>query len=250
MLTRVLMVGLLAGLVAGLAIAVLQHVVTTPLILAAEAYEEAGKKAKKTASSGGHLILAHGHQQSKDEEGWKPENGLQRAAFTALATVITAIGFALVLLAGMIAAGDAIDERRAIAWASAAFVATGLAPAVGLAPELPGSVAGPVLDRQLWWLGAAIATALALWLFLRSSKPWAWVFSAALLIAPHVVGAPHPAGLESAVPAELAARFAAASLAVQAALWVLTGAAAGVLWTSALTRNVGGAAPHTPRQGP
>ena len=42
MLTRVLSVGLLAGLLAGLAIALLQQVTTTPLILAAETYEKAG----------------------------------------------------------------------------------------------------------------------------------------------------------------------------------------------------------------
>ncbi|MGH6816006.1 MAG: CbtA family protein [Hyphomicrobiaceae bacterium] len=231
MLTRVLTVGLLAGLVAGFAIAVLQHVVTTPLILAAEAYEEAGKKVKETAVSDNSLVLTHNHQAAPDVEGWKPEDGLQRISFTALTTIVAAIGFAFVLLAAMIAAGDPIDERRAVAWASAAFVAAGLAPAVGLAPELPGSAAAPVLDRQIWWLGTAFATAAALWLFLRSGRLWMGLLGAVLLIAPHVVGAPHPPSLESAVPAELAARFAAASLAVQAALWVLTGAAVGLFWT-------------------
>ena len=60
----------------------------------------------------------------------------------------------------MLASGDAIDERRAIAWAAAAFVATGLAPAAGLAPELPGMPAADLVARQSWWFLTATATAL------------------------------------------------------------------------------------------
>ena len=45
-----------------------------------------------------------------------------------------------------------------------------------------------------------------------------------LVLAPHIWGAPHLAvAATSAVPAELAAQFAATSLAVQAILWVWHG---------------------------
>ncbi|MDJ1158831.1 CbtA family protein [Chelatococcus sp. SYSU_G07232] len=236
MLNRVLVVGLLAGLVAGLAVAVLQHFTTTPLILAAETYETAGKTAALAGPDfgGARIVLAHtGHEPvaGAEAEGWKPEDGLARTFFTGLTTVVSAIGFALVLLAGMIAAGDEIDARRALAWAAAAFLATGLAPALGLAPELPGAAAGPLVARQAWWVATAVATAASLWLFLRTEAAWAKVLAALLLVAPHAVGAPHPAGFESRVPAELAAQFAARSLAVQAALWLLTGLAVGLIWT-------------------
>lgn len=233
MLNRVLVVGLLAGLVAGLAVAVLQHFTTTPLILAAETYETADKVASLGAADfgGARIILAHaGHGHGDEAGGWKPEDGLSRTFFTSLMTVVTAIGFALVLLAGMVAAGDEITTRRALAWAGAAFVAMGLGPALGLAPELPGSAAGPLVARQLWWAGTAAATAASLWLFLRTEAAWAKALALVLIIAPHVVGAPHPAGFESRVPAELAAHFAATSLVVQAALWGLTGLAIGVFW--------------------
>ncbi|MBM3625071.1 MAG: cobalt transporter, partial [Alphaproteobacteria bacterium] len=40
----------------------------------------------------------------------------------------------------------------------------------------------------------------------------------------------HPATPESMAPAELAARFAASSLAVQAISWALAGALAGLVW--------------------
>jgi predicted cobalt transporter CbtA len=56
-----------------------------------------------------------------------------------------------------------------------------------------------------------------------------------LLIAPHLF-TPTPATPESTVPAELAARFAAASLAVQAVSWILAGAMAGMAFR-ALTQD-------------
>jgi predicted cobalt transporter CbtA len=51
-----------------------------------------------------------------------------------------------------------------------------------------------------------------------------------VLLVPHLIGAPHPPEFESRVPAELAAHFAALSLAVQALLWAFVGIAVGLLW--------------------
>jgi cobalt transporter subunit CbtA len=130
----------------------------------------------------------------------------------------------------MIFAGDAIDERRGLAWAIAGFVASGLAPAAGLAPELPGSAAGDLVARQIWWIGTAAATALALWAFLRMENPVARLGAFVLLLAPPVIAAPHPHALESKVPAEIAAQFAALSLVVQGLLWAFAGIAVGLLW--------------------
>jgi cobalt transporter subunit CbtA len=219
---RVLLVGLLAGLLAGLLTATLQHFITTPLILKGEVYEAMQDAAPAANDQSGHDMAG------MDE--WKPADGLQRTAFTSLATIATSAGFALILLAGMLASGDEITVRMAFGWSIAAFVATGLAPALGLAPELPGSAAGPLLARQIWWVGTAISTGIALWLFLRSTTVIPKVVAVILLALPHLIGAPQPVAFESKAPAELAAHFAAASLTVQAALWILSGLAAGALW--------------------
>ena len=212
MIHRVLMVGLLAGLLAGLVVATLQHFVTTPLILAGEVYE-----------------TAEPHDMAGMDD-WKPADGIERTAFTSIATIATSAGFALVLLAGMLVSGDEITVRKAFGWSLAAFVATGLAPSLGLAPELPGSSAGPLLERQVWWVATAISTGVALWLFVRSTNWIAKVVAVILLALPHLIGAPQPGAFESKAPAELAAHFAAASLTIQAALWILSGLAAGALW--------------------
>ncbi|HEX9327226.1 MAG TPA: CbtA family protein [Reyranella sp.] len=228
MLTRVLSVGLLAGLLAGLLIAVLQQVTTTPLILLAETYEKQGEAASAAPPAPG---AAAGHDHAAHDHGWKPADGLPRFFYTAITTIATAVGVAFLLIAGMVFAGDTIDERRSLAWAIAGFVASGLAPAAGLAPELPGSAAGDLVGRQIWWIGTAVATALALWAFLRMESPVARLGAFVLLLAPHVIGAPHPHALESKVPAEIAAQFTALSLVVQGLLWAFAGIAVGLLWS-------------------
>lgn len=249
MITRVLAVGLLAGLFAGLAVAALQSFTTTPLILAAEVFEDAAEtKADNTALGGRsgpvfaatepRLILVHGDAHSDGEPAqpngkeWAPQDGIERTVFTSIATIATAVGFALIILAGMLFFGDAINEQRAMVWAAAGFVAAGLAPAVGLSPELPGMAAADLPGRQEWWLATVLCTAVALWLFLRSDNNWLRLLAVPIVLAPHVWGAPHlAASHESAVPAELAAQFAATSLAIQATLWILTGFFVGFLWT-------------------
>ena len=241
MLARVLAVGLLAGLLAGLLIAALQQVTTTPLILLAETYE--------TPSAAPAPGAPKEHDHAAHDHGWKPADGLPRFFYTSVATVATAIGMSFLLLAGMIFAGDPIGERRALSWAiagfvatglapaaglapePAGFVATGLAPAAGLAPELPGSGAGELIARQAWWIATAVATAFALWAFLRSESLIARLVAVVVLLAPHVIGAPHPHAFESKVPAEIAAEFAALSLVVQGLLWALAGIAVGLLWS-------------------
>jgi cobalt transporter subunit CbtA len=252
MISRVLSVSLMAGFAAGLLIAALQQFTTTPLILAAEVFESAATEPStaRHADNGvarvwsgvsregeARVFLVHsGHDAAggKGEASWKPADGIERTIYTSTATVGTAIGFALLLLAGMLAAGDRIDEKTALGWAAAGFVVTGLAPAAGLAPELPGMPAADLLARQTWWAGTAAATAVALWLFLRSGSPWLRVLAVALILAPHVLGAPHlHEATQSRVPPDLAARFAATSLVVHAALWCLTGLLVGWLWQRA-----------------
>ncbi len=229
MLRTVLVVGLLAGLAAGLATAVLQHFTTVPLILAAEAYE--------TAAADGVALAAHGDDAPAAVPGhahgaaaWSPADGIERTLATSVATVVSAIGFSLVLMAAMLLAGERITPARALAFAAAGFAATGLATGLGLAPVLPGSAAGPVLDRQVWWFATAIATAGGLYLMLRVRTAVALAAGAILVALPHLVGAPQAEGYASLVPAELAAHFASTSLVVHAAFWAMVGVATGWLW--------------------
>ena len=56
-----------------------------------------------------------------------------------------------------------------------------------------------------------------------------------LIALPHLIGAPHPSSPESAVPAVLAAEFAARSVATMAVFWIVLGAAFG--WALGQSRD-------------
>lgn len=241
MLMRFVKAALAAGFLAGALVAGLQEVTTTPLILEAEKYESG-----ETASAG-RFLVAHAAESRNDaylhlvhdgtdhgtENAWAPEDGIERSLSTALATVGTTFGFALILLAVMVLSDAKITARTGLAWGAAAFAATGLAPALGLSPELPGSAAAVLEDRQIWWIGTALATAAGLFLVLRVSSALAILAGLALIALPHVIGAPHADGYTSNVPSELSGHFASASLVVHAVTWALTGCVAGYVWERA-----------------
>jgi cobalt transporter subunit CbtA len=238
MIQRVLKAGFLAGLVVGLAIAVLQQFTTSQLIQQGEVYEKAAHDHHAALNSPAlPIVLAHDHDASaaaaepeQEEEGWQPQNGWQRVTATSLATIATSIGYALILIAAMLAAGVPIIPRTALLWGIAAFAATSLAPALGLSPELPGSAGAPLLSRQIWWVATALCTGAGLFLLARIEYTTAKIVGVALVVLPHLIGAPRAANFRSTAPAELAAQFAATSLVVSAVLWALLGLAVGYAW--------------------
>jgi cobalt transporter subunit CbtA len=238
MIQRVLKAGFLAGLVVGLAIAVLQQFTTSQLILQGEIYEKAAHDHHAALNPPAlPVVLVHDHganaatePNEEEAEGWQPANGWQRVTATSVATIATSIGYALILIAAMLAAGVPIVPRTAFLWGVAALAATSLAPALGLSPELPGSAAAPLVARQIWWVATVLCTAGGIFLLARIGYPTARVVGLVLIVLPHLIGAPKAPNFKSTAPAELAAQFAATSLVVSAVLWVLLGLAVGYAW--------------------
>ena len=217
MLMRIVGCALVAGGIAGGVGALLQQALVVPLILDAEVYEAGAAVAHVHADGMAHV---HGAAAA----------GAGRVLTTVVMTVAVKVGFALLLLAAFHARDARPSLREGLGWGVAGFVAFMLAPAAGLAPELPGSAAGPLAARQLWWAATAVSAAGALWLIAFVQAPWAAAGAIALLALPHLVGAPHaePAG---AAPSELAAAFAARALAVGLAGWAVLGAACAWAWS-------------------
>jgi predicted cobalt transporter CbtA len=87
-----------SGALAGLVLFALQHFTVVPLIQAAEPFEAAGHEAHPGASN--------------ENEGWQPAEGWERTSFTAVATVLTGIGFAAMLFGAMALAGKTINTRH------------------------------------------------------------------------------------------------------------------------------------------
>ncbi|MET0427332.1 MAG: CbtA family protein [Microvirga sp.] len=226
----IVFVSALAGLVAGLGLTGMQYAGTVPLILKAEVYEGEGAApaphAHDAAAPAGQAA-AHTHDAADDHDEWAPEDGLQRSVFTALANVVTAIGFALLLVTASELGGGLAGWRQGVFWGLAGFAVFTLAPGLGLPPELPGMPAADLVARQVWWIGTALATAsgLALLVF-RRALAWT-VLGVGLIVAPHLVGAPKPDSFDTAVPEGLLHDFVVAVAVTSLLFWVLLGGMAG-----------------------
>jgi cobalt transporter subunit CbtA len=224
MIGRLVLAALIAGMAAGFIYGGVQHVQTTPLILAAEIYETApahnhAAAATDPAAPADAAAPAHEHEA----EEWAPADGWQRTLSTTLSSVITGAGFAVLLAGVSLLTGFPITPKNGLIWGICGFLAVTVAPSAGLAPELPGMPAGDLVSRQVWWVATIIASGVGLFL-IATRRELYWLAAAVFLIAlPHIIGAPQPLSHETAVPAGLAASFAAKTIAASAVLWSLIG---------------------------
>lgn len=230
---NVVFVAALAGLCAGILMAAMQAYATVPLILQAEAYEQAGgghhHHAAAAEGDGAAATEAHSHDAvaAPAEEEWEPADGFQRTFFTVLANIVTAVGFALLLVAASELAGGISGWRQGVMWGLAGFAVFTLAPGLGLPPELPAMPAADLTARQIWWIGTAAATAAGLALIaFRHSLPLA-IAGVALIVAPHLIGAPQPVDYETPIPGNLHHDFVVAVTVTNLVFWVALGALAG-----------------------
>ena len=224
MITRVLLAAVIAGMIAGAVAASFQIWRVTPLILAAEVYEnQSDTGAAHTHGAG----VPAGHSHGEAQEAWAPEDGFERTAYTLLANLVMGVAFAFVLAAAVMFSGRGITTQNGFIWGVLGFIVFTLAPTAGLAPELPGMPTAELVARQTWWWGTAIATASGIAMIaLKKCIPYR-MLGASLIALPHLIGAPHPLTHESAVPASLAADFAANSLAMMALFWIILGMSLG-----------------------
>jgi len=219
---RILSNGLIAGAAAGLIAAILQLAFVQPILLHAELYE------------GGYLV----HFGSESHASAHQDVGAIdpiRDGLSVMFNMLTYSGYALILVALMSQAGMSkgtkINGRTGIIWGLAGFFVVHFAPGFSLAPEVPGVAAADVVARQIWWLATVLATGVAVWLIAFGERWVAWGSAVALLLAPHLVGAPEPEVFTGPVPTEIGAHFAARAFGVGMAAWVLVGCFSGFLWS-------------------
>ena len=220
----IILSAMVVGFVAGAAITLVQFFTTVPLILSAEVYERDDSEAAAKPDPAAHQHAAN--EQAEHEHGsaaWEPKEGLQRNSFTAVANILTAIGFAL-LLAGIYALrGHPVAWHEGLLWGLAGFAVFTVAPGLGLPPELPGVPAAPLEARQIWWVATAAATASGLGLLVLRRAVWAAALGVGLMILPHVIGAPQPGEIHTDVPAALSQQFVIAVTLTSLLFWLLLG---------------------------
>lgn len=239
---RMASVVVMAGALSGILLSGVQQFQVEKIILKAEEYEKAGAAdtgqataaaAAEHAQQPGHEHGAaaatheHAHEHAHDADAWEPADGAERTAYTVLANISMAVGFALVMVAAMTLSGRRVGWRSGLLWGLAGYAVFFIAPSLGLPPEVPGTLAAPLQARQLWWVMTAAATAASLGLFVFA-RGWVWkAVGLLLLVVPHVIGAPQPEVHGSAAPAALAQAFIGATAAANAVFWLALGGLTG-----------------------
>ena len=217
MIKRIARTAGFSGLLAALLLTLLQSFWVAPLILQAETYESAAPAAEHHSHDGA-AVAAHEHSA----EAWSPEDGWQRILSTTGGNLVVAVGFALILVA-LYSLREPNRVSTGALWGLAGFAVFCLAPTLGLPPELPGTAAADLGQRQSWWIGTAAATALGLALLVFARH---WLLKAAgvvLLVVPHVIGAPQPEVHQSLAPEALETQFKIASWLTNAVFWLALG---------------------------
>jgi len=204
------------GLLAALLLTLLQSFWVAPLILQAETFEKAPAAHEHEHSQG--AMVGHVH----DEEAWEPQDGWQRVLSTTCGNLVVAVGFALMLAALYTLRAPTKISQGAL-WGLAGYAVFVLAPTLGLPPELPGTAAADLTQRQIWWVSTAASTAVGLALIVFAHNWILKVLGAVILVIPHIVGAPQPEVHSALAPEELESQFKIASLLTNAAFWVAMG---------------------------
>lgn len=219
MFKRIALTAGFSGLLAALLLTLLQSFWVVPLIHEAETYENAPAVQSHEHE---HADAAAGHSHDHDAEAWEPEDGWQRIISTAGGNLVVAVGFAL-MLAAIYTLRAPGRTAQGVWWGLAGFAVFVLAPTLGLPPELPGTAATDLGQRQAWWIGTAASTAVGLALIVFGRNALLKVLGVAILVVPHILGAPQPVQHESLAPQALESQFMVASLLTNALFWVALG---------------------------
>lgn len=250
MIQRMLASALFAGCAAGLLAALLHFSFVQNVLLLAEEYESgalahfpSGQPAESDQSHDAASVEgtpapadhadaagapAHEHPAPTGEE-----SQAKRNALTVVFMVLVYVAYAMMLVAAYALAGTfgiTITPRDGILWGIAGFAVFQLAPAMGLAPELPGTVAADLGERQFWWWSTVIATGAGLLLLAYGRSFVTALIAGAALAVPHVIGAPEIEGYYGVAPPEVAATFAARVLGVALVVWAALGWMTARLW--------------------
>lgn len=252
---RIIFNAIWIGAATGLLLTLIQMLLVSPIIFAAETYEFELPIENVQAVNSSHRHSGHSHhgdvtQHSSaspqsgtghdmnaghhDEDAWSPADGAERSFYTFVANILAAIGFSSMLLALMSqcqALGVAhLSLIKGVVWGVAGFIAFFVAPGIGLPPEIPGVEAAVLENRQNWWLLSVISAVIGLGIIAFAPIKLKLIGVVALAV-PYIVGAPHVEGPAFLHPDpavvtilnELHLKFIAASGVANLVFWLALG---------------------------
>ena len=209
-----LLIALTAAIIAGTLLTAVQQVRVVPLILEAERYEHGAHPQGMDGPAGGHDSRA---------------GSALRAVQTAMANLVMACGFAMLLAAATTLRGVRLDGRSGLFWGILGYAVFFVAPAIGLPPELPGAQTAELAARQQGWLLAVGGAASGLAMIGFAASPLMRGFGLVLILAPHLMGAPEAARALGTVPPNLTHAFIVATAVTNALFWLVLGGTFGLL---------------------
>jgi cobalt transporter subunit CbtA len=213
MFSRIIVSGLFAGAIGGIIAGALQWYFVQPILLHSELYE-----AGILSHFDGSINSAH-----PDLEYIQPI----RDGLSLLFSILIYTGYALILIAAMMLreqkSETTITFHQGIIWGVSGFFVVHLAPAISLPPEVPGVAAAELQSRRIWWFATTLLTAGGLWLIAFTEKGSRFIIGAALILAPHIIGAPEPDIFTGPAPTEIGALFASRALGIGFISWAMLG---------------------------
>ena len=190
--SRIIYCSIVIGLVVGMLLTSLQIAGLKQIIFEAERFAANAVEAPASHGNSGHSDHDHSDHAHADDV-WTPTQGLERTAYSFLANVMASTGFAAIMLALMnqfqLPRKGNISWGQGSLWGLAGFATLFLAPAIGLPPEIPGTVSAPLEHRQLWWAFAVLSVAIGLGIFAFAGVRFK-ALGLLFLMIPYIVGAP------------------------------------------------------------
>ena len=178
---RIIFSAMFIGIFSGIILSTTQMIAVTPILLAAEVYEVADEP----------MPAEHQHHQAAE---WAPQEGLERTGYTIMANILASIGFASFILVFLSQLKSRqlieLNIKYGLLCALGCYLVFFVMPSLGLPPEIPGSKADALQNRQSWWLLAVIASAVGL-LVLTFSPLKFKLLGLVSLALPFIIGAPH-----------------------------------------------------------
>ena len=219
MLIRMIQTGLLAGFITAVIYSLIQSVTVTPIIYEAERYE--------VASSIDHNSTK---LATKDKGDYLREE-IKRYSLTLLTNIVVSIGFAFLIVAGFILSKRKINPKEGIYWGIFGYFVFILFPALGLPPEVPGSISTPVEGRQIWWVCTVVATSVGMGFGFFIKNTYVRLICIFVIILPHLIGAPNISDLKPGlVPLEIATHYVVWTLFTSLVFWIILGASSGMIY--------------------
>jgi cobalt transporter subunit CbtA len=235
MTIRMVAGGVIAGFAAGLLAALLHFAFIQNTLLLGEQYESgeavhwAGPLTLPSEADPvdtGEADVGEGASESAPEADMEEDSAFTRNALTVLFTGFIYSGYGLILVAAMQVPslfGRTVNPRDGVLWGVAGYAVIQALPSLGLPPQLPGTLSADVVQRQIWWISTIVASGIGLGL-LAYGRNLLWALVAiALLVAPHLIGAPEIEGYWGYAPPELGAVFATRVLGVGLVAWTFLG---------------------------